>query len=235
MKMTRIYLLASLLLAGLPRPIAAATEFFLRLTTKGEYSVQLDGQTITLSNGRYRFFDLAPGPQRLNILQNGRSVFQYRVELRTNTRTIAQYNPQYGIRIVNTFLIDPSDSSRETAWYTMQPDRSTRWDRPSSTGVESKGISQILPEDFERLQAALAKEDFDDKRVELMRIALSKRMLSADQLTELLKEFSFDKQRIEAAKFGWSHLTDPANFYQVFGAFTFSSSVNELKSFAASR
>lgn len=223
-----------LLLSGSLYPANAQIEFFIGLTSEGEYTVQLADQTITLSSGHYRFFDLLAGHRRLTILRNGLTIYRDLIELRPNTRTVAEYSPSSGLRLLATLPLYAQERQPETAWYDMEGKRPSQWQsQPNSRPGGSS--SQLTVNDFERLRQSLTREPFDDRRIELVRVVLPGRTLLTAQLIELLKSFTFDKQRLEAAKLGWSSVLDQQHFYQVFDTFTFSPSINELKAFLASR
>ncbi len=89
--------------------------------------------------------------------------------------------------------------------------------------------------EFERIREAIKKQSFDDGKFDLLRALLPDRPLSSVQLAELLRLFTFDTKRLEAAKTGWNSVSDRQNFYLVFDVFTFSTSVKELKDYVGSR
>jgi|GEM_PF-6218552 len=81
----------------------ADAEFFLRIMDNGRYTVVLDDQSITLNNGRFRFFDLPSGRNRLTVLRNNQPVFQDWIDLRPDSRTVAEIHPRRGMRVLTQF------------------------------------------------------------------------------------------------------------------------------------
>ncbi len=83
-------------------------------------------------------------------------------------------------------------------------------------------------------EAADLAQDLRQRPTEAERLrtatdALAQSSLRTDELTELLQTFSHDESRIELARFGYAHLSDPQNFSRVYGALQFKSSVRALQ------
>jgi hypothetical protein len=211
----------------------ADAEFFLRIDDPGRYTVTLDDQSITLSSGRYRFFDLPSGRQRLAILRNNMQVYQDWIDLRNDSRTVAEFRSRQGLRIVAVFPLPGNDRFSGGDWGSPYDNNRSRTDRPG--GSYDNQRMAMAPQEFERIREAVKKQSFDDNKLDLLRTLLGDRPLSSAQLTELLKLFSFDTKRLEAAKLGWDQVSDRQNFYTVFDVFTFSPSVKALKEYMGSR
>jgi hypothetical protein len=47
----------------------------------------------------------------------------------------------------------------------------------------------------------------------------------------MLRAFSFEDQRLELAKYAYSHVIDPQNFPQVYALFNFNSNVEALRDY----
>ena len=87
----------------------------------------------------------------------------------------------------------------------------------------------LSPTDAANLTQALRQRNFDDERLRIAKQALSQTSVRANDLAELMKTLTYDKSRIELAKFAYDHVADPQNFYRVYDAFQFSSSARELQ------
>lgn len=247
-------------------PALADAELFLRVSDNGRYTVVVDDQQMTVTNGRFRFFDLRPGRTRLTIVRNNTPVFQDVVDLRNDFRSVAEFNPRRGIRLVDQFPLfangrycgpdwsnpygnswnndprgydprgydprgyDPRDGrdGRNNGWgngrnegrYDDRYDRS-RWGNGP--------YSSMNTDEFDLFRRELGQQAFDDRRFDYLRTRLPGRSLSSLQLAELLRQFSFDKQRLEAAKLGWACVSDRQGFTPVFETFSFDTSVRDLK------
>lgn len=53
-------------------------------------------------------------------------------------------------------------------------------------------------------------------------------MLTASQITQVMKAFSFESSRVEFAIFAHPHCVDAHNYYKTHGAFDFELSIDEL-------
>lgn len=79
------------------------------------------------------------------------------------------------------------------------------------------------------LRAAMNRQCFDDDKIRLARRALDgPTLILAADLRGLMHMFSFDRHRLELAKFAYSRVADPENFFVVYSAFAFNSSQREL-------
>jgi hypothetical protein len=97
---------------------------------------------------------------------------------------------------------------------------------PATSSVEKKDTS---PEDFKKVLAALQKESFDDGKLSFLKTVAKTRRFTAEQIREILKAFSFDAGREEAAVIVYPSMSDPEDFFVVFDAFTFDSGRTSLR------
>ncbi|GAA4405388.1 hypothetical protein GCM10023187_23690 [Nibrella viscosa] len=217
----------------------AQSELFLRITDNGRYTVQLDDQSVTLSSGRFRFFDVPTGRARLTIALNNRQVFQQMVDFRADSRIVADFDPRAGFRIINTVQLTGTNSAAYD-WDTNFR-RGPFRDGPYAGGRGGSGQFEdgrdgfgraplgMPAHELERIRLTMSRESFDERKFEFLRNVLSGRPVSATQMAELLRQFSFDRYRLEAAKTGWEVVTDRQNYYVVFDTFSSDSSVRDLK------
>jgi hypothetical protein len=108
------------------------------------------------------------------------------------------------------------DNTRTDDGYNAEPDEAGNF-RPFEPG-ELNELAQDLrqrPTDAERLRTATQ--------------ALDQSSLSAGDLTTLMQTFTHDESRIELARFGYAHVSDPQNFSQVYRALQFKSSIRALR------
>ena len=241
----------------------ADVEFFLRVNDGGRYTVSLDDQTITLSKGRFRFFDVPPGRQRLVISRNNTTVYQDWIDLRNDQRTVAEFTVRRGVRIVSTYPLFMNGRYTGPEWEQNQannypdrpnqgrtdwPDRTDRdrpnngspdWNTPNNGPIPPGGNpnrpnpqapqTSMSRFEFDQLRSSLTRESYDERKFELIRNVLPNRAVSTAQVADLLRQFSFDKYRLESAKIAWNSVTDQQNFYTVFDTFSFESTKRDLK------
>ncbi len=95
------------------------------------------------------------------------------------------------------------------------------------------GAQRLEPEPvddkaFQNLMQALKREAFDKDRATFVRTFAAKQRLSSKQAASLLKTFSFDKDRVEAAIIIYPAIVDPENFFEVLALFPFDSDKKKI-------
>ena len=78
---------------------------------------------------------------------------------------------------------------------------------------------------FERMMDKIADAGFSDDQVAMAKQILRTNCLKISQLVEILEEIAFDEGQLELAKFAYDHIYDLENYWEVYGVFSFSSSL----------
>lgn len=86
----------------------------------------------------------------------------------------------------------------------------------------------LNPNDFNQALNQLKNESFDNSRLTLAKQIASGNMLTAAQVTEICKLFSFENNALDFAKFAYQFCTEPNKYYLVNEVFKFDSSKREL-------
>jgi hypothetical protein len=92
----------------------------------------------------------------------------------------------------------------------------------------------VCERSFASMLDAVEARPFDSDRLVIAKQMVRDRLLSADQVRRLVLSFSFERSRLEIAKFAYRFTFDKANYYVVNDSFTFGSSVRELDMFIRS-
>ena len=95
-------------------------------------------------------------------------------------------------------------------------------------GYAAPGVYGMAPDQFASLRQVVIRSSFDSTKRELLRGAIASNHLTAHQLYDLLTLLDFESSRLEIAKLGYARVVDKENFYTVYNAFSFDSSVKEL-------
>jgi hypothetical protein len=85
------------------------------------------------------------------------------------------------------------------------------------------------PGELNELAQDLRQQSTDAERLRTATQALDQSSLRADELATLMQAFTHDESRIELARYGYAHLSDPQNFSQVYRALQFNSSIRTLR------
>ncbi len=83
-------------------------------------------------------------------------------------------------------------------------------------------------QDFNDLRHMINNTPYSSTKMTIAKQACSASCISAEQVREICRLFSFDSDRLTFAKFAFDHCYDRRNYFKVNEVFTFSSSVNEL-------
>ena len=75
--------------------------------------------------------------------------------------------------------------------------------------------------------------NFDSRKLSYAKEFVRGRALTAAQIERMVREFSFDSNRLSLAKYAYRYCIDPGNYYKVERALTFLSSKEELRSYIA--
>ncbi len=89
--------------------------------------------------------------------------------------------------------------------------------------------------DFDDLKSSIGNRSFESTNTNILKSALENNYVSSEQLRELLMFFTFETSKLEVAKFAYKRVCDTKNFFKVYDAFTFDSSVEELKNYISGK
>lgn len=85
--------------------------------------------------------------------------------------------------------------------------------------------------DFAALRATIQNQNFDDTRLTIAKQALQNRMLSANQVAELVSLFTFESNKLDFAKYAYQSTYDKDRYFIINNEFTFSSSIDDLNNY----
>lgn len=83
--------------------------------------------------------------------------------------------------------------------------------------------------DFRDLIQMIKKETFEETKLSILSDVAEKNYFTVDQVMELVEIFTFEDNKIEAAKTLYPRTVEKGKFYKVYSVFTYSSSKEELK------
>lgn len=82
---------------------------------------------------------------------------------------------------------------------------------------------------FRRKYDEVKAKSFDDDKLERLKEAFEYENLNTNQVMDLMKLFSFDDKRMEAAKFCYKKTVDKEEFYRTYDLFSFPSYKSQMK------
>ncbi len=103
---------------------------------------------------------------------------------------------------------------------------------PNQFPTGGYGTNQQMNDfDFNNMKLFISKESFDNRRLEVAKIAAANNYFSTLQVREIMNVFSFDDGKLELAKYLYARSLDKNNYYQLTNAFSFSTNKDALLEF----
>lgn len=211
--------------------------------------VMVDGRQVQVGNREFRISNLNPGYHRVQIyaVKNNNNK---RRGIFSNNRDELIYNSNLNIRrgvhtdiVVNRFgkvFVDEQaiDNRYDDEWNNRDDRNNGGWgnDR-NNDGWGNDRNSRYQPMDhqkFLQLKQSVERNNFDDDKMELLRTVLQNNAVSAQQVKELAQLMSFEKNKLELAKYAYRFTTDRSNYFIVNDVFSFGTSKTELTRYIAS-
>lgn len=94
--------------------------------------------------------------------------------------------------------------------------------------METLGMN---PRDYDDAVRIISEENFDEKRLDVAKRIVTSNPMSARQIANICKIFSFEANRLEFAKYAYGFCVDRNKYFLVEGTFNFSASKDELNDY----
>lgn len=204
----------------------------LSLYDDDEFYVSLDDKK--LSPGNYAEFDnINPGEHSLRVIKTGINVpaqenviFDGKIKIPAgdNYAVIDEYNAFIIYKkkaFNNNRLIPYGDFVKRCG--------------SEISSVQNENLSDecrgkvMKKDDYKDLKSSIGNRNFESTNVSVLKSALESNYVTSEQLRELLMFFTFETNKLDIAKFAYKRVCDQKNFFKVYDAFDFESSVEELK------
>lgn len=213
----------------------------LSLFDDGDFTVTFDD--VKLGEGNYAEFDnIAPGEHSLRVVKIGANVpaqenviFDGKIKIPAGDiyAVLDEYNAfmiykkkSYGY---NRNIPSGSYSRKCGSDGTVKQDNSNK-----NVPDECRGRI-ISKESYGELKSNIGNRSFESTNVGIIKTVIDNNYLSSEQVRELLAYFTFEDNKLEVAKYSYKKVCDRGNFFKVYDAFTFDSSVNELKDYISGK
>lgn len=112
---------------------------------------------------------------------------------------------------------------------------SGNWGAETSAAVEPRPSGQqndIRPMssfDFDDYLKAIQDKTFEDSKLTTAKAPLRSQFLTAEQIAQVMRAFTFEDTRIEFAIFAHNRCVDPGNYYKTHGALEYELSIEEIE------
>ncbi|MCX8523326.1 DUF4476 domain-containing protein [Chryseobacterium formosus] len=202
-------------------------EVFLRIPEQGYFNVELGDQSISNNSGKYRFFDLSSGRVPIAIYDNGYLIYRTTLNIRNNSRLVLDFFTNKGLYLLDSYPIQ-NDYYGFNNWNDV-------WNNPYANSGNNGNINYPNVMDnqtFQQFMSAMKKDAwFDDKKITFINQQGRHAMFTSDQIAVLVKDLSFDKNKITLAKSLFSKCVDKQKYFIVGDALDFDSSRRNLMDF----
>lgn len=202
-----------------------SSELFIRVARQGVHTAVVYNQTQSNPSNVFRFFDLPSGNTSIQIIdqQSGVIVYNTFIFLANNQHISAELDLSGNLVIVQTMTVNQMN------WY------SCVYSNSNSGSVFGNGINSQQTnannDGFNQFLLSLDKEGFDSNKLSKSKSYIDKGSLTAQQITEISKKFSFDSNRLEWAKYAYNKCYDKANYFLIKETFAFQSNYTELEKY----
>lgn len=89
--------------------------------------------------------------------------------------------------------------------------------------------SPMSQDDFSKLLRVIDSKSFESTREDIAMGAIGSNHFTSQQVLQMLNVFTFESTKVKVAKSAYDNVVDPDNYYIVYDAFTFESSINDLQ------
>lgn len=203
-----------------------SSEVFLRIPEQGYFSVELGDQQILNNSGKYRFFDLPSGRIPISIYDNGYLIYRTNLNIRNNNRLVLDFFSNEGLYLLDSYPIQ-NDYYGFNNWNDV-------WNNPYGTGNNGSGnYSNVMDNNsFSEFLDFMKKDSwFDDSKIAFINQQARHSKFTSQQISVLVKDLSFDKNRLILAKSLFGKCVDKQRYFVVGDALDFESSRRELMDF----
>jgi len=105
----------------------------------------------------------------------------------------------------------------------------------SSTEAYSRCSYAMSVDDFNDAKNSITSKSFEDTKLTTAKQICKNSCMTADQIRDINKLFSFEETRIEFAKYAYDFVFDSSKYYKVNDSFSFESSIEQLNEYIESK
>lgn len=209
------------------------SEVFLRIPQNGNFSAEIEDQYMSNSSRKFRFFDMRAGTTTISIYENNYLVYRTRIYVKNNSRLVLDFFSDYGLYLLGNFPIQ-NQSYGVNEWDDV-------WNNPYGIGNgnwngnwngNNNGGNVLNNQEFNNFLYAIKKNaSFDKDKIAMISTMIRSTNFTSLQVQAILKEMTFDGNRLIVAKQLYQNCVDRRNYYLVNEAFDFDSGRRELNDY----
>lgn len=240
---TLAFILASVLVAFTAN-ISVASKLVIK-TNYGHYTVMVDHNQITKTGSQFSFSNLEAGDHRVKIFKHHSGSHYYApwkeviysgyIDIPFNSRVEAFASESFGLEITRIMKNNSSAHHGSAHNYHSHGNHGTN-SHGSSYYTSSHSGNQCGTNAYYEPDPCLSNDlirtienaSFDSDKLIIAKQAARSGRLRSSEVLRIMELMSFDSSKLKFAKYAYEYVVDPANYYIVNKAFTFSSSIDDL-------
>lgn len=200
------------------------SEVFLRIPERGYFTVEVGDQMMSNASGKFRFFDLSSGRIPVSIYENGFLVYRSQLNMKNNSRMVLDFFTDYGLYLLETVAV-------QTYGFNEWDDV---WNNPYGNSGNYGYYGNVMDNrTFSLFVESLEDISFDKERLNFINSQAKSTNFTSAQIKAILDEFTFDDQRLSAAKILYSKCVDINNYFIVYETFSFDRYKTDLMKYIA--
>ncbi|UPQ76701.1 DUF4476 domain-containing protein [Chryseobacterium nepalense] len=195
------------------------SEVFLRIPEQGFFSVEIGDQFISNNSGKFRFFDLPAGRIPISIYESGYLLYRTTLNVRNNSRLVLDFFTNEGLFLLDSY---PVQSYGFNSWNDI-------WNNPYGNSGNINYPNVMDNQTFQQFMDTMKDRAwFDDKKLAFINQQGRHAMFTSEQISMLVKDLSFDKNKLALAKSLFPKCVNKQKYFIVGEALDFESSRKEL-------
>jgi len=178
----------------------------------GLYSIEINGIRYNATNGVVVLDAIPAGRYNVRELRHEgsfrgnyrtRVVFEDRISVPANSAVSARFDQRFGMH------------------WNIEPLR--------RIGHMSNAHCRAMhPSSHAELINTIASTPFDNSKLSIAKSAISNNSVTSSQVREVMHQMTFDRNKLDIAKFAFAHCVDPHNYFLLANEFTFDNYSREL-------
>ncbi len=130
--------------------------------------------------------------------------------------------------------VNGSTTSTTTTTYSSTSTTSTGNGGTTTTYMNNDCIYGMSETDFRAAKNSISSATFEDTKTSTFKQVVSSKCVTTKQVKEMLQLFTFEETKLELAKYAYTYVSDPSNYYTINDIFTFDMSKDELSNYVMS-
>ena len=220
--------------------------FHLKVYNNAPFAVAFDDQKPQEARSIYTLKNIPEGRHLIRVFQRMANtppnkppmlIFEDRIEINDRREIFAYIDAKGRYRIhqiihlsndANNPYLQPEPTPEQPNYVPEQPQNSPQIQPVNPVPTPAPTANVMSNEQFNNLRNAVKDSNFDDQRLEIAKQGIKANTLSIEQIRALIDVFSFESSKVEIAKFAYNYTPDKNRYAEIYSAFKFSSSTDEV-------